>query len=83
MAILTETYSLRIMGTRPKFEPEVPVIVQLVRSKESEEELVRVTVEEPVAGIVAGLKTGTTSESHEPDSAICPLKPEVAAGVMM
>ena len=63
--------------------PEVPVIVQLVRSKESEEELVRVTVEEPVAGIVAGLKTGTTSESHEPDSAICPLKPEVAVGVMM
>jgi hypothetical protein len=81
MAILTETYSLRIMGTRPKFEPEVPVIVQLVRSKESEEELVRVTVEEPVAGIVAGLKTGTTSESHEPDSAICPLKPKVAVGV--
>jgi hypothetical protein len=59
------------------------VIVQVVRSKESEEELVMVTIEEPVAGIVAGLKASTTSESHEPDSAICPLKPELGVGVMV
>src|ERR1035438_1207665 len=36
MAMVTGTYSLRIIGTLPLFAPEVPVTVQLVRSNESE-----------------------------------------------
>jgi len=72
-----------MMGTRPVKLPDVPVIVQVVMSNESPDELVRVTIDEPVPGIDAGLKAGTTSESHDADSAICPLKPDTGAGVIV
>jgi hypothetical protein len=72
-----------MIGARTTWLPDVPVIVHVVKSNESPDELVRVTIDEPVPEIDAGLITGTTSESHDPDSAICPLKPEDGVGVIV